>query len=37
LRGGSWVDLEDDLRSSSRDGDIPVKEDDDFGFRVASP
>jgi len=36
LRGGSWLDVENDLRSSDRDVNVPSGENDVVGFRVAS-
>ena len=37
MRGGSWGFNEDDLRSSDRLRNAPFNEDNDIGFRIASP
>jgi formylglycine-generating enzyme required for sulfatase activity len=37
LRGGSWNNNENNLRSSNRNNDNPDNENDNNGFRVASP
>jgi len=37
LRGGSWFNIEFDLRSSRRSGNNPTDERVNVGFRVASP
>jgi len=37
LRGGSWGFSESSLRSSNRNGNNPVSELNDSGFRIASP
>ena len=36
IRGGDWIDTEDDLRSSFGFNDVPALEDNNIGFRVAS-
>ena len=35
LRGGSWYDIPEDLRSAYRSGNFTGIRDDDIGFRVA--
>jgi len=37
LRGGSWNNNENNLRSSNRNNDNPDNENNNNGFRVASP
>lgn len=37
LRGGSWDSNEVNLRSSFRDSSLPDSENNNIGFRVASP
>lgn len=34
LRGGSWINLEDGVRCAYRNGDSPVSNDNNLGFRV---
>jgi len=37
LRGGSWNNNENNLRSSNRNDNNPTNENNNIGFRVASP
>ncbi len=37
LRGGSWNNNENNLRSSIRNNNNPDNENNNIGFRVASP